>query len=227
MKPSSRIVSPLVRAILGAVCRVDAAELERIPRKGPLIVVVNHINFLESPLIYTHLYPRNVASVVKRQTWDNPFIGFLANVWEAIPLDREGTDLQAMRRIQEALAAGRIVALAPEGTRSGHGRLQRGREGIVPIALKSGAPIVPVAHFGGERFWDNLKSFRRTRFAFRVGEPFRLRAPEGALTRGARREMADEIMNRLSILLPRKYRGFYPDPEGAPTRHLDFLGGTA
>lgn len=224
MKPSSRLVSPLVKAILGGACRVDASALSRIPRKGPLIVVLNHINFLEVPLIYTHLYPRDTVGMVKRETWDNLLLRFLADVWDAIALDRDTTDLKAMRRALATLAANRILLIAPEGTRSGHGRLQRGHGGIVQLALRSGAPIVPVAHFGGERFWDNLKAIRKTRFAFRVGEPFRLKEPEGGLTRSVRVEMTDEIMNRLSILLPAAYRGIYADPEHAATDYLAFGG---
>ncbi|HRY56155.1 MAG TPA: lysophospholipid acyltransferase family protein [Spirochaetia bacterium] len=224
MKPSSRLVTPLVKAILSMPCRVDSSELARVPRRGPLIVAINHINFLEVPLVYAHLYPRDSVGMVKRETWANPLIGLLADVWGSIALDRGSTDLRAMRLALDALAARRILLLAPEGTRSGHGRLQRGHGGIVQLALRSGAPILPVAHFGGEGFWANLRSLRKTRFVFRVGQAFRLRAPEGGLTKSARAEMTDQIMNRLSILLPPAYRGVYGEPESAPTDRLEFLG---
>lgn len=225
MKPSSHLVTPIVRTILAGPVRVDAAELDRIPRRGPLIVVLNHINFLEGPLIYAHLYPRDTVGMVKRETWDNPFLRFLADTWDAIAIDRQGTDMRAMRRALEVLEARRILLIAPEGTRSGHGRLQRGHGGIVQLALRANAPIVPVAHYGGEHFWDNLRSFRKTRFVFRVGEAFRLREPEGGQTRSSREEMTEQIMNRLSILLPPRYRGVYPEPEAAGTDRLEFLGG--
>ena len=224
MKPASHLVSPLVKVALSAPCRVDSSELARIPAKGPLIVMINHINFLEVPLIYTHLYPRDSVGMVKRETWANPLIGILADIWDSISLDRNATDLHAMRMALDALSARRILLLAPEGTRSGQGRLQRGHGGIVQLALRSGAPIVPVAHFGGEKFWPNLKSLRKTRFVFRVGEAFRLRMPEGGLTKSTRNQMTDEIMNRLSLLLPPAYRGVYGDPEHASTDYLEFKG---
>jgi 1-acyl-sn-glycerol-3-phosphate acyltransferase len=162
--------------------------------------------------------------MVKRETWANPLLRFVANTGDSISLDRTATDLSAMRRALEVLAARRILLVAPEGTRSGHGRLQRGHGGIVQLALRSGAPIMPVAHFGGERFWTNLKSLRKTRFTFRVGESFRLKSPDGGVTRSVRLEMTDEIMNRLAILLPPAYRGVYTDPEHAPTDYLAFTG---
>jgi 1-acyl-sn-glycerol-3-phosphate acyltransferase len=224
VKPASHLVSPLVKIALAAPCKVDSSELARIPGRGPLIVVMNHVNFLEVPLIYTHLFPRDTVGMVKKETWANPLIGFLADVWDAISLDRETTDMQAMRMAIDALKARRILALAPEGTRSGHGRLQKGHGGVVQLALRSGAPIVPVAHYGGELFWANLRSFRKTRFYFRVGGAFKLREPEGGLTKSSRNEMTDQIMNRLSILLPPAYRGVYADPEHASTSFLDFLG---
>ena len=230
MKAASHLVTLPVRAILSGLCRVEAGELAKIPRKGPLIIVVNHVNFLEVPLIYSWLYPRDSVGMAKQETWDNPFLAFLAFCWDAIPLNRQATDLSAMRKAFTALEKGRILVLAPEGTRSGHGRLQQGHPGVVQIALKSGAPILPLAHTGGELFWAMLKSRKRTAFTFRVGEAFHLVPPrdEGGrdlpVTREVRREMTDEIMNRISILLPPVQRGVYPSPETASQRHLRFSG---
>ncbi len=222
MKALSRIVSPLVRGIIGLFCDVDTSEMKNVPKKGPLIVILNHINFLEVPLIYTCLYPRDLASIVKRESWDNPVLAFLGNTWEAIPLDRNTSDISAMRKSLEALQSGRILIIAPEGTRSGTGQLQKGHAGVVQIALHSGAPIIPVAHFGGEKIWTNIKSWRRTRFKFRVGKVFYIKKPESAYSRADRNLIVDEIMNQLSLLLPAQYRGVYPDPENAGHRYLDF-----
>lgn len=225
MRPAARLVTPVVRGILAALCRIDARQMRLIQGRGPLIVAINHVNFLEVPLIYSYLFPRDAVGLVKVETWKNPLLAGLAWAWDAIPLDRNSTDLKAMRLALDALAAGRILIVAPEGTRSGHGRLQKGHGGIVQLALRSGAPILPVAHTGGERFWRNFKSMRRTRFAFKVGEPFRLRPPEGpGGGRLLREEMTDAIMNRISLLLPPGQRGEYPDPELASTRSLEFLG---
>lgn len=224
MRPASRVLTPLIRSLLGLLCRVDSKELAKVPAKGPLIVVINHVNFLDGPLLYSYLASRRLVGVAKRETWDNPLLGFLADSWETIPLDREGADLGAMRRIMAALAAGRVVALAPEGTRSGHGRLQRGHGGVAQIALRSGAPVLPVAITGCERFWPNLRRLRRTRVAFRVGESFRLKEPQGGATRRDRLDMTEELMNRLALLLPPRQRGAYPEPENSPGRFLEFTG---
>ena len=58
--------------------------------------------------------------------------------------------------------------IAPEGTRSGNGRLQRGLPGAVLLAMRSGAPLLPMAYYGGEKFRDNLRNLRRTDFHIQI-----------------------------------------------------------
>ena len=222
MTLASRIISPLIKGIFRIICKVDSGEICKVPMKGPLIVVLNHINFVEVPLLYTHLFPRNMASIVKKETWKNPLLAYLGTIWEAIPLDRNSTDLGAMRKSLEALKSGRILLIAPEGTRSRTGQLQKGHAGVVQIALHSGAPIITLGHYGGEKIWKNLRSFHRTQFTIKVGKPFFLQTTKRGSLRTERILMTDEIMNQLSFLLPPFYRGLYPDPEKASSGHLDF-----
>jgi 1-acyl-sn-glycerol-3-phosphate acyltransferase len=216
MKAASRVVTPVVKFLLGLACKVDDAELYKVPVHGPLIIVINHINSLEVPLIMAHILPRDAIGLAKQETWKNPLYGVLADVWEAIAIDREGTDLKAMRSALGVLERGAILIVAPEGTRSGDGKLRKGHGGVVQLALRSGAPILPVAHYGGEKFWENAKVLRRTQFNFRVGSPYRLRVPDGGISRSVREEMTTSVMNSLSLLLPVPYRGVYPEPESDP-----------
>ena len=213
MKGSAYVVAPIVRVILGIACRIDRAELAKVPRKGPLILVTNHVNFLEAPLLYAFLYPREIAGFAKADTWRNPFLGMLATIWECVPVERGANDINSMRLALEVLARGKMLNVMPEGTRSHDGRLGQGHAGVVAMALRSGAPIVPIAHFGAESFWRNLKRGRRTDVRFRVGEAFTLRRPEPGRSKSARAEAAEEIMLRIAELLPPSYRGAYKDRE--------------
>lgn len=228
MKFSSRLVTPPIKALLSVLCRIDAGAIARVPRVGPLIIVTNHVNFLEVPIIYTQLYPRDAIGLAKRETWDNPLLGALANAWSAIPLDRGTTDLQAMRGALRVLEEGKILVLAPEGSRSIDGRLRRGHGGVVQLALRSGAPILPVAHTGGERFWNNLRHLRRTDFCLRVGQPFVLVRPDeddrrGTVGRNLRAMMADAVMERLALLLPPERRGVYAEASATPASCIRLL----
>jgi 1-acyl-sn-glycerol-3-phosphate acyltransferase len=219
----SRLVNGTIKGLTRVLCRVDDAQLARVPQRGPLIIVSNHVNFLEVPLLYTHLLPRPVTGFAKAETWDNPAMAALFDFWEAIPLRRGEADHAAIRRALRALRQGKILALAPEGTRSGDGRLQRGHPGVVTLALLSGAPLLPMVFFGGERLRGNLSRLRRTDFHIVVGRPFELCPPGGRATRAARQRMVDEVMYQLAALLPPPYRGHYADLPAATQTYLRFL----
>jgi 1-acyl-sn-glycerol-3-phosphate acyltransferase len=218
-------VTSFIKRLARILCRVDAHQLARVPDRGPLILTINHVNFLEAPVLYTHLHPRPLTGFAKVETWDSPVLGMLADLWGAIPLQRGEADMSALRVALKALEEGQIVGVAPEGTRSGDGRLQRGHPGIVLLALRSNAPLLPIVSYGGELFWSNLPRLRRTDFHVAVGQPFYL-SPNGTkITREVRQQMTDEIMGQMAALLPPAYRGVYSDPAGISTTYLRFVDG--
>ncbi len=222
MSFSKRLVVALSRLVTGTIFRIDDAALRRVPQSGPLILVANHINILEVPLIYWRLQPRRVHGLVLAARWENPLLAWGLDACESIPLVRGGINLDAMRQALDLLAAGHILIIAPEGTRSSDGRLQSGHPGIVPLALKSGAPVMPVGYFGSEGYKENLKKLHRTDFHIVAGEPFRLVTCGETVTREVRQQMVDEVMYRLAAILPEAYRGNYADLNIATRKYLQF-----
>ena len=221
-----QVVTTTVKGVTRILCRVDDAQLAQVPGRGPLILVANHINFMEVPLIYTHLLPRPITGFVKAENLEHPILGpLLIHLWGGIPLHRGEADVAALRQGLEVLEEGRILAVAPEGTRSGSGELQRGHPGIVFVALRSGAPMLPVVYYGSERFWRNLRSLRRTDFHIVVGQPFCLDASGVRVTGEVRQQMTDEIMYQLAALLPPTHRGAYSDLSAATETYLRFAPG--
>jgi 1-acyl-sn-glycerol-3-phosphate acyltransferase len=221
-----RIVTSSIKSLTRILCRIDDAQLVRVPERGPLIVITNHINFLEGPVIYTHLQPREMTGFVKAEHVGHPFFGtLLFTLWKGIPLRRGEADTTAFRQALQALEEGQILAVAPEGTRSGHGRLQWGHPGVAFLALRSGVPVLPVVSHGGEAFWDNLSRLRRTDFHIVVGQPFHLDDRGVKVTRQVRQQMADEIMYQMAALLPPAYRGVYSDLSAATETHIRFAPG--
>jgi 1-acyl-sn-glycerol-3-phosphate acyltransferase len=204
------------------LCRIDKRDFPKVPSHGPLILVTNHISSLEVPLLFVHLQPRKLYGLAKIETWNNKFMGWLFDLWDAIPVRRGEADLDAFRRCLEVLRAGDILAIAPEGTRSYHGRLLRAQPGVVMLAMRAGVPILPVAHWGGETFKENLKKGRRTDFQVRVGRLFTLDAHGKKVTGRLRQEMADEIMGQIAILMPEEYHGEYAGKTGN-TNHLRWV----
>jgi 1-acyl-sn-glycerol-3-phosphate acyltransferase len=226
MKFINWFVTLTIKGLLRILCRVDDAQLAKVPDRGPLIMVSNHVNFLEAPLVYTHLLPRKMAGFAKAEAWKNPLLRFLAKLWGPIPLRRGEVDRSALREALDALEEGLILGLAPEGTRSGDGRLQQGNPGMVLLALRSGAPLLPVVHYGGELFWHNLARLRRTEFHVVVGQPFFLEPGGIKVSRQVRRQMTDEIMYQMAALLPPDHRGVYSNMDGATETYLRFRPGS-
>ncbi len=222
MTVTERILNSIIKGILRLACRVDDAQLARVPDHGPLIIVTNHVTFLEVPMIYTHMRPRSMSGFAKAESWDNPFFGWVFDVWGAIPLRRGEADVSAMRAALEVLREGRILGLAPEGTRSGHGRLQRAHPGVVILAQHSGAPLLPMVHMGGENLKRNLARLRRTDFKIVVGNPFHIETGKIKVTTEIRQAIADEVMYQLAALLPAKYRGEYANLSAATEKYLRF-----
>jgi 1-acyl-sn-glycerol-3-phosphate acyltransferase len=217
-----RIIVAVFKGLTSLLCRIDDAQLAQVPDQGPLIIVTNHVNILEIPIIYTHLQPRPVTGLVSAHRWDSRWLRWLLDVCGVIPLHRGEADVAAMRRGLEMLQAGCIAIISPEGTRSGHGRLQKGHPGVVLLALHSGAPLLPVVYYGSEHYKDNLRRLRRSDFHIAVGKPFYLDAGGVKVTRQVRRQMADEIMYQMSALLPSAYRGVYSDLDAATETYLTF-----
>lgn len=206
-----RLVTAIVRFGTAILCKIDKDELSKVPQEGPLIAYANHIGQLEVPLIFSYLQPRSVTAMAKAESWDNWFFNWLFDVWKLIPVRRGEVDMDAMRRSIQMINEGYIFGISPEGTRSGDGKLQKAHPGIVPIALKTGVPLIPVAHFGAEKYPENFKRMKRTDFHIRVGKPFTLDAGNERISKQVRQEMVDEMMIELAKLLPEEYRGVYAE----------------
>jgi 1-acyl-sn-glycerol-3-phosphate acyltransferase len=209
---------------LEVMCRIRKENWENIPHEGPLLAYANHTGMVEAPVMYTQLQPRpKTTALAKVETWDNWFLNWVFNLWEIIPIRRGEADMDALRKSLEMLEKGYILGISPEGTRSKSGKLLRAHGGVAMLALKSGAPLIPVAHWGGENFGANVKKFKRTDFNIRVGRQFYLDDHGQRVSKEIRQQMADEMMYQLAKLLPEYYRGEYSDIENATEKYLRFV----
>jgi 1-acyl-sn-glycerol-3-phosphate acyltransferase len=215
-------VNAFIRLLINTSCSFDPSEFSKLPEKGPGILVMNHINFLEAPLLASFLFPRPLAALTKKENLAIPGFGYLGMLWNAIPIDRGAVDTDSFKLCLGWIERGGILGLAPEGTRSRDGVLGRGKAGVAMLAYRAGVPVWPVAHWGGESFWAKLKTMRRTPLRVRVGDPFVIE-PAGTMTKTVRQEVADEIMDRIAILLPTRYRGGYARSCMLPPRHTKGL----
>ena len=218
------VTNRILKGLLDTICKVDNHEyIEALSKTEPLLIVINHINFLEVPMLVTHSYPIYCTGLVKEETWKNSIFSFIFNTYKAIPINRSGSYRETFRRVREAIDRGFFVAVAPEGTRSKDGILREGKAGIIQLAIDANSPILPIAHYGGQQIWRNIKRFKRTPFVFKAGRPFRIKCSGGRPGRGERFQILNEIMGQIARLLPVEMRGIYTEHAEQECTHLEFI----
>lgn len=219
---TERITNCIVKGLTVLLSKVDAAQLSQVPKEGPLILVTNHINFLEAPIIYTRLSPRPITGFAKIESWDSAFLGWLFDIWDIIPIHRGEADTTAIKAGLKALENGFILTIAPEGTRSGKGILGKGHPGVVLMAGLSEAPMLPIAHYGHQNYREDFRKLHRTPFHVVVGQPFRLKSKFRDIAKDERQKVVDEIMYQIAALLPQQHRGVYSNLSAASEDYLEF-----
>lgn len=191
--------------------RVTITGLENFPKDGPALVVINHLGDADAILMMASL-PDTIEGMGKIELNDHWFVGPVFRAYGIIWVHRGRPDRKALRAALDGLAEGRMVALAPEGRQSVIGGLEDGNEGAAFLALKSDAPIVPIAMTGTENqnIYSYMKRLKRAPVTLSVGKPFVLFPKEKQVNRQEMmREGTRQIMERLAGLLPEAYRGKY------------------
>jgi len=221
-----RFAKLILRGLLAILLDYEVVGLENVPRKGSLIVAINHMNFLD-PVLATVFFPRDIVSMAKAELFGSPLVGLVFRLYGAFPVRRGEIDRTALGKAMAALEEKKALLMAPEGTRGGDWRLIKARDGVAYVALKASVPIIPMAISGSERFWKQLARLRRTKTKVVVGQPFVLAPRESKATREQLSEMTTEAMYRLAALLPPEYRGVYSDLEAAREEHIrPYKGGS-
>jgi 1-acyl-sn-glycerol-3-phosphate acyltransferase len=200
---------------------VEKQGWDNIPRTGPVIMMINHVAFLD-PVILTGMMPRPMVSMAKIEAYEDKIIGPLLRSFDSIPVNRGAADLSALRRVLDALEAGLAVLIAPEGHRSETGGLGEAHEGIAFVAYRAKVPIVPVGISGTPEFKHRYWKMQQTRVTYRFGQPFYLEPNGERVTTEMLKQMTDEAMYQLAALLPPEQRGLYEDLDKATAKYVKF-----
>ena len=196
-----RLGRPVVRFGLRLSWRVTVHGAQHVPRSGAVILAANHIGILDGPALLA-LTRRLTFALVKREAFTGAVGRFLAYIGQ-ISLNRREVDPQAIRRAIQVLRAGKVLAVFPEGLRSG-GEVAWARRGAAYLAMVSGAPIVPVAILGTREPGQSKNQLPRLRGSIHLvyGEPFilprtpwpRRKAAVAEWTAVVRERLADHIV---------------------------------
>ncbi|KOV69024.1 MULTISPECIES: lysophospholipid acyltransferase family protein [Streptomyces] len=170
----------------------------RVPATGPAILAVNHSHNVDGPMVMG-VAPRPVHFLVKKEAFVGPLGRFLTAIGQ-VEVDRRSTDRTAITRALDVLSAGGVLGIFPEGTR-GEGDFAALRAGLAYFAVRSGAPIVPVAVLGSsDRPGRLIKALPPLRSGVDVvfGDPFEAGDGSGRRTRTALDEATEHIQKQLT-----------------------------
>jgi 1-acyl-sn-glycerol-3-phosphate acyltransferase len=181
---------PIAWLLAHAYWRTDVRGKGFVPRKGPVVVIANHVGFIDGP-VATGVTPRYIHVLVKGEM----FVGVLG------PILRGSGQIEVRHGGREALARGRavlqrggVVGVFPEGTR-GMGAAASVGGGAAWLAIHGGAPVVPLALLGTRLTGESVNVWPRPgrRLIAEFGEPIHLDLPEAARGR-QRQQMAEQII---------------------------------
>ncbi|HRJ44109.1 MAG TPA: lysophospholipid acyltransferase family protein, partial [Caldilineaceae bacterium] len=174
-----RVFQKFVLFLIRLLTRVQVEGQGNIPASGPFVLAPNHIHMFDIPVIFGYLPRRTVVFAADK--WQRiPIFGWLLSFFgDAIYVHRGEPDRKALALALDVLKAGGVLGLAPEGTRSRTGGLQKGRTGVVYLASRGNVPVLPVVAFGQEQAFSYWLRLRRVPICVRFGAPIHL--PAGRL----------------------------------------------
>ncbi|MBN1450208.1 MAG: 1-acyl-sn-glycerol-3-phosphate acyltransferase [Anaerolineales bacterium] len=202
----------LIRFVIDLIARVEIQGFENIPKEGGFVIATNHLGRLDVALLFYTLEGDFILPVAEKYEHHWLF-GPIGNAMGGIWLDRFNADVGSIREILARMKAGGILVIAPEGTRSKSEAMAEGKPGVAYLAMKAEVPIVPIALAGTEDrlVVDRLRHLKKSEIKIVVGPSFRLPPVKGRDRDAALKQYTDEIMCRIGILLPEKYRGVYAE----------------
>jgi 1-acyl-sn-glycerol-3-phosphate acyltransferase len=195
-------VRTTLSGLLRAVFRLEIEGRENVPKRGAVILAPNHRSLIDIP-VAAATTSRKVWFMAKEELFKSKLSALFLRNLGAFPVRRGKPDRAPLHRALELLAAGEVVGIFPEGTRRPMARFEEMEEGFAYVALKSGAPIVPVAISGTEAvFPPGGKMPRLVKIRVGIGEPFRVgERHTGVLPRARVRDATIQAQQRFAELM--------------------------
>jgi len=211
-----RATGAILRVAAACTVRVTVEGIENIPQSGPVLIICNHCSNADGMLLLAYIVPalgRPMGWLGKAEAMGWPIVGWGLRHNGVFGVRRGAGDLEAFKLAKGVLDAGGVLTIFPEGTRSPKGAMQEAKEGATVLAARSGAPILPIAIVGSQRFWAKGARLPRPgrRMIVRVGETFKLSIPKGGDRHESLRLATAELMSHIAALLPPEQRGVYAD----------------
>lgn len=189
------------------VCRLHVSGREHVPKAGPLLVVANHLSWYD-PIIFGLALPRRAWFFTKVEIFGWPVIGKLCRWTGQIPVRRGEGDRASLEQALAYLREGKMLVMFPEGTVERQEKMIAAQTGVAMLALRSGAPVLPVAHTGTRRVLRTWRSWF-PRVTVQIGQPYLPALPAGIPRKSGLQQVTNDMMFRIAGMLPPEGRGVY------------------
>ncbi len=196
-----------LRALLSLLTRWRVKGREKIPKTGGLIVVSNHLNNADPPILGAGIARRRIRFMAKIELFKYPF-GIVPRLYGAFPVRRFEADMGALLAAERLLKRAEVLGMFPEGTRSKTGKIGKPHPGTALIALRTGATVLPCAIYGTQRLANPLNVLRYLRMGVNIGDPLAVE-PVKRPTEEQINELTERIFAAIVAQLPVDYRGTY------------------
>ena len=183
---------------------------ENVPRKGPVLIVSNHLS-VSDPVITGIKLGRRITFMAKEELFKNAFHRYFVVSFGAFPVFHGGSNREALRQAAQVLRQGKALGMYPEGKRSRENRLMPALYGSALIAYHNKVSILPVGIYGTEKIRGFGWIWHRPKVTVTVGHAFNLPESGHALNKEQLAEFTGIIMRNVADLIPEKYRGEYTE----------------
>jgi len=188
-RPLWYVGSALLFPIVYGLFRLRRRGHRNIPRRGPVLIVCNHLSVKDPPIVGMAAQPRFLHFMAKSGLFGNAVSRRILVGVGAFPVQRGAADRDAIRHSRDLLARGEGMIMFPEGTRSLSGNLRPFFTGAGALGLEPGVTVIPAA------IWGSQTAIGRVTVVF--GEPLDLSdlssGPRSARIREATRRMAQAV----------------------------------
>ncbi|WP_313756489.1 lysophospholipid acyltransferase family protein [Tissierella sp.] len=152
------VVKVIVGIIFRLLYRIEVHGKENVLEEGRLILCSNHISNLD-PIILSIVFPRQVCWMAKKQLFKNKILSYFLTKIGAFPVDREESDLSAIRNALKVLKKESVLGIFPEGTRVKEMNIENAKPGVALISIKANSPVLPVYIEGNFKLFSKIRVY--------------------------------------------------------------------
>lgn len=168
---------------------VEIKGAENLPKEGAFLVCSNHLD-ARDPFVIGACVDPMINILAKKELFKNPIVSWFIKLNGAIPVDREGNDVAAIKQALKILKSGQVMMLFPEGTRNKTKVPLEAKPGVAMIAVKANVPIVPIS------FISEYKHFKKMKII--INEPILLDEYQGQrMNTEAYQKISQEILDSI------------------------------